>query len=67
MASVAVVVAALTQAGVIPVAAGSVPAAPPCQPCDGSFQADVRSALTKLSDGMTDMRERLARLEGPTR
>ncbi len=59
----------LTQAGVIPVAAAPspTPPPPPCAPCDGSFQSDVRASLERLSASVTDIRERLARLEGPSR
>ncbi len=54
------VAGALGYGGVLPTAA-SVPPTSPCS--DPTFQADVRAALAKQSDSLSDLRERMARVE----
>jgi hypothetical protein len=54
------ILSALGYGGVLPTA--SAPAASPCAP-DASFQADVRTALAKQADALSDLRERMARVE----
>ncbi len=54
------VLGALGYGGVIP-AAGTASSAP-CS-ADPSFQADVRAALAKQADVLSDLRERMARVE----
>ncbi len=54
------VLGALGYGGVLPTAGGHEPA--PCS-ADPSFQADVRAALAKQTDALSDLRERMARVE----